>query len=63
MHDLLAASCLVAVLEGLVLFAVPSAWKRVIAELLQTPDSRLRLAGAMMVGVGLLALTILQSAG
>jgi hypothetical protein len=35
MADLWAAMCLVLVLEGLVLFAAPGAWKRAIAQLLE----------------------------
>ena len=58
--DLLAALCLVAVLEGLLLFAVPAAWKRTVAELIQLPDARLRIAGAVMVGIGLIALLLVR---
>ena len=58
--DLLAALCLMAVLEGLLLFALPAAWKRTMAELLQLPDARLRIAGAVMIGIGLIALAIVR---
>ncbi len=60
MTDLLAALCLVAVLEGLLLFAVPEAWKRTVAEMIQIPDGRLRIAGAVMVGLGLIALALVR---
>jgi uncharacterized protein YjeT (DUF2065 family) len=59
--DLLAALCLMAVLEGLLLFALPAAWKRTVAELIQLPDGRLRIAGAVMVAIGLIALSIVRS--
>jgi len=56
MTDLWAALCLVAVLEGLLLFAVPGAWKRIVAQMLEVPDRQLRLTGAIVLAVGLLAL-------
>lgn len=54
--DLLAALCLVIVIEGLLLFAAPTAWKRTVADLLAQPASRLRAIGGAMVVFGLLAL-------
>jgi uncharacterized protein YjeT (DUF2065 family) len=54
--DLLAALCLVAVLEGLFLLAAPGGWKRTAAQLIQTEDSRLRRYGAFMVVLGLVSL-------
>ncbi|HEY9143805.1 MAG TPA: DUF2065 family protein, partial [Arenimonas sp.] len=56
MPDLWAALCLVLVLEGLLLFAAPGAWKRAVAQLLEMGDRPLRIAGAVMIGLGLLAL-------
>ena len=56
MGDLLAALCLVLLLEGLLLFAAPATWKRVIADLGAQPDARLRAIGGTMVIVGLVAL-------
>ena len=60
-EDLLAALCLISVLEGLLLFALPAAWKRTVAELIQFPDARLRIAGAVMIGIGLIALALVRS--
>jgi uncharacterized protein YjeT (DUF2065 family) len=54
--DLWAALCLVAVLEGLVLFAAPGAWKRAMMRMLATPDDRLRRIGAIVLGAGMLSL-------
>jgi hypothetical protein len=54
--DLLAALCLLLVLEGLVLFAGPATWKRMVQQLGEIPDRVLRGAGASMILVGLLAL-------
>ena len=56
MDDLLAAFCLVLVLEGLLLFAAPGAWKRGAEQLLQTEDRRLRVIGGAMLVVGLIFL-------
>ena len=54
--DLLAALCLVVLIEGLLLFAAPNAWKRTVADLLAQPASRLRAIGGGMMIVGLVAL-------
>jgi uncharacterized protein YjeT (DUF2065 family) len=54
--DLWAALCLVAVIEGLLLFAAPGAWKRTMAQMLGTPDSQLRGIGGAVLVAGLLAL-------
>lgn len=60
MKDLNAALCLVLVVEGVFLFALPAVWKRM-ADLLQSLSERdLRIAGAVMVVVGLLALQIVR---
>ncbi|MGY1457054.1 MULTISPECIES: DUF2065 domain-containing protein [unclassified Luteimonas] len=56
MKDLWAALCLVAVLEGLVLFAAPGAWKRAMAQMLATPERQLRTIGAVVLAAGLLSL-------
>ncbi len=56
MTDLLAALCLVAVIEGLFLLAAPAGWKRAAAQLIATEDGRLRRYGAAMIVFGLIAL-------
>ena len=60
MADLWAALCLVAVIEGLLLFAAPGAWKRAVSQLLGRPDRALRVAGAVLVAAGLLALAAVR---
>ncbi|MCW4454934.1 DUF2065 family protein [Flavobacterium sp. MXW15] len=60
MQDLLVALCLVAVLEGLLLFAAPQAWKRMAEQLLAMPLPVLRRIGAVTLGAGLLALWLLR---
>lgn len=56
MQDLLSALCLVAILEGLFLFAAPLAWKRMAARLLELPAAALRQSGALMLAIGLAVL-------
>jgi uncharacterized protein len=54
------ALCLVAVFEGLVLFAMPSAWQRMAAELAQADPKRLRVYGGIAMIVGLVFLQIVR---
>ncbi len=58
--DLLAALCLVLVIEGLVLFIGPAAWKRVAQQIGELPDQALRIAGGAMIAVGLVALQVVR---
>lgn len=60
MIDLWAALCLVLVIEGLLLFAAPGGWKRMVEQMLQVPDSTLRTYGAVMVGIGLVCLYLVR---
>ena len=60
-RDLLAAICLILVLEGLLPLVAPRAWKHAIARLLDLPENRLRIGGGIMVVLGLLALQFLRS--
>ena len=62
MNDLLSALCLVAVMEGLFLFAVPAAWKRAAEQLHAMPDQRLRAVGGIVVVLGLLSLYLVRGA-
>lgn len=61
-ETLLAALCLVAVIEGLFLFAAPRAWRRAAEQLHALPDRRLRLVGAVVVSAGLAALWMVRQA-
>ena len=60
MTDLWAALCLVAVLEGLLLFAMPDAWRRAAEQLHAMPNRQLRAVGAVVVVAGLLALLLVR---
>ena len=62
MKDLWAALSLVAVLEGLFLFAAPSAWKRAAEQLHALPNRHVRAIGGIVVGAGLLALFLVRGA-
>lgn len=56
MKDLLAAMCLVAVIEGLLLFAWPLAWRAMAAQMLQLPPAALRRFGGLVLAAGLIGL-------
>lgn len=60
MSDLWTALCLVAVLEGLVLFAAPGAWKRAAEQLQKMPDEHVRRVGGMVLTLGLLSLWMIR---
>jgi len=60
MNDLWSALCLVAVLEGLVLFAMPGGWKRAMAQLQEMSDQQLRTIGGVVLILGLVALYLVR---
>ncbi|MEO7916342.1 MAG: DUF2065 family protein [Dokdonella sp.] len=60
LHDLFAALALVAVLEGLLLFAAPVQWKRMAEQLQQLPIGQLRIIGGMFIAVGVISLQFLR---
>ncbi|MDN5782802.1 MAG: DUF2065 family protein [Luteimonas sp.] len=60
MSDLWASLCLVAVLEGLVLFAFPNAWKRMAAQMQAMESRQLRVAGALLLAAGIVALYLVR---
>ena len=60
MADLWGALCLVAVLEGLFLFAAPGGWKRAAEQLQQLPDEHVRRIGAVVLIVGLVSLWLVR---
>ncbi len=61
MSDLWSALCLVAVLEGLFLFAAPGGWKRAAEKLQAMPDRSLRAVGGFLVVAGLLSLYLVRA--
>ena len=58
--ELTAALCLVLVIEGLILFAAPGAWKRLAMRLQEIDERTLRIVGAAMIVCGLIALKVLH---
>ena len=56
MSDIWSALALVAVLEGLFLFAAPGAWKRAAEQLHALPNERVRRIGAAVLVAGLVSL-------
>ena len=60
MGDLLAAACLVLVLEGLLLFGAPRLWKSMAQQLGALSDRDLRLYGGAMAGLGLICLQFVR---
>ncbi len=60
MAELWAALCLVAVIEGLFLFAAPAAWKRAAAQLLNLPDEHVRRIGGIVLILGLISLWLVR---
>jgi len=59
-HELFAALCLVFVIEGLLLFAAPQAWQRMVERMRQLEPRQLRMIGGVMVGVGVLLLKLVH---
>jgi hypothetical protein len=60
MAELWAALCLVAILEGLLLFAAPAAWKRTVAQMLELSDEQVRRIGAVVLMLGLVSLWVVR---
>lgn len=60
MGDLWAALCLVLVLEGLLLFVAPGAWKQMAERLQQLDPRQLRVGGAVMIVLGLISLQLVR---
>lgn len=58
--DLLAALCLVLVLEGLMLFGAPGWWKRMAEQMQTLPERSLRTYGAVMAVIGLIMLQFVR---
>lgn len=51
--ELVSALCLVAVIEGLVLFALPGLWRQTMQRLGTLPSQRLRQFGGLVMVAGL----------
>ena len=60
MSELWSALALVAVIEGLFLFASPRGWKRAAERLHAMPDEQVRRVGAIVLIAGLLSLYLVR---
>ena len=60
MSDLWAALCLVAVIEGLILFIAPGGWKRAAQQVLLMPERQIRIVGGVVLAAGLVALYLVR---
>jgi uncharacterized protein len=60
MTDLWAALALVAVLEGLMLFAFPGLWRRTAEQMLSLPLRQLRVVGGVILAGGLITLIVVR---
>lgn len=60
-HEFLAALCMVLVLEGLFLFAVPRAWQRMAEQMRELQPRQLRMIGAGMMAIGVLVLKLVSA--
>lgn len=60
MHEFLSALCLIAVIEGLLLFAAPTAWKRMVEQLFSLPTAQLRAIGGVTLVLGAIALWVVR---
>lgn len=58
--ELAGALCLVLVIEGLVLFAMPRGWQATMREAVKLSPRALRLFGAAAIVVGLVALQLIH---
>ena len=61
MSDLWSALCLVAVLEGLWLFAAPGAWKRAMEQMQALPERQLRTVGGVVLIAGIISLYLVRA--
>jgi uncharacterized protein len=53
--EILAALCLVLVVEGLMPFLAPKAWRETVTKVAQFSDGQLRMVGLICIVVGLLS--------
>lgn len=60
MHELVAALCLVLVLEGLFLFAAPKEWQRMADQIRQLDIRHLRMIGGGLMGFGVIVLQFVR---
>lgn len=60
MINFLSACALVFVLEGMIPFAFPEQWKKLLAQVIKQDNSVLRISGLFSMLVGIILLTIVR---
>lgn len=60
MRELIAALCLVLVMEGLFLFAAPQAWRKMAEQMRQLDPRHLRVLGGVLMGFGVIVLQFVR---
>ncbi|MGJ8662807.1 MAG: DUF2065 domain-containing protein [Marinicella sp.] len=60
-HPIIAAIALVMIVEGIMPFIAPKAWKELLLQLVQMEDKHLRIFGATLMVVGALTFNYIQS--
>ena len=61
MQDLLAALCLVLVLEGMLPFINPGGWRRAISRLSEMDERTIRIAGGISMFFGIVLLQLVRA--
>lgn len=59
-NSLLTAFCLVLVIEGIIPFANPGRWRKLVASMAQVPDQQLRIMGLLSMTIGVLLLYLFR---
>jgi uncharacterized protein len=59
--DFLAALCLVLVIEGLMPFIAPKAWRETVTKVAQFSDGQLRMVGLICIVLGLMSYWMMTS--
>jgi uncharacterized protein YjeT (DUF2065 family) len=60
-HPIIAAIALVMIVEGIMPFIAPKAWKNLLLQLAQMDEKHLRLFGAIMLVAGAITFNYIQS--
>jgi uncharacterized protein YjeT (DUF2065 family) len=59
-QSLLTALCLVFVIEGIIPFANPGRWRKIVATMAQVSDQQLRIMGLLSMAIGLVVLYLIR---
>jgi uncharacterized protein YjeT (DUF2065 family) len=59
-QSLLTALCLVLVIEGIIPFANPGRWRKIVVTMAQVSDQQLRIMGLLSMAIGLVVLYLIR---